>query len=259
MNKGKWILLGVLMLIPGLIRLIMVNYHISIPHETSLWLFLAIGTILAMFSVIPKQYKKFASWFAILFLVLTLSAVHKNKNDQKPPKNQGENPGQTVKIVQTQVHQGKSSEVTQTSWGYVVNFTGREFEGVPIFTAEEEKEVLIRWLEGGKICNPEGQINHTDPYGGDVYTEGWKNRFRFGWCPDVKPHAALVLIKKVGDTLDSVRQEDVLFFKKGEKEIQLQMNAGEELLLYYHDVNDEHYFRRNGADGSYMRFEVEIL
>ena len=256
--KGKWILLGVLMLIPILVSKLLTNAGKQLTSEASLWMFLTIAGFFIVAIAVPKEAKKYAHWFVVIFMLLTLSSVcKKTPKTIHTPKPQG----QTVQItLKAPVPQANPSQVIKTNWGYVIEFTGRESEGVRIFTAQEAKEVevLVRWVPGGRIQNPEG-ISHTDPYGGQDYLANWNNKFRFSWCPGVKPHATLILIKKADETLDSVRQEDILFFKKPEQELRFRMNAGEELFLYYHDVNDPYYFQRNGSDGSYMRFEVEIL
>lgn len=222
--------------------------------------FLLIAIVLVVYRGSTNQEaKKYLGFAAIAFLVLVILYAKSGKSNQDPSdlKNQG----QSVPIVyQSPAPQENPSQVKQTSWGYVVEFTGWEFEGVKVFTAEKDVEVTVRWIPGGKIDNPEGE-NITNPLGYDDYAKGWKESFRFGWRAGVKPHAVLTLIKESGDTLDSVREKDILFFnkQKQEKEIRLRMNPGEELILYYHDINDPEYFQRNGKNGSYMRFEVEIF
>lgn len=155
------------------------------------------------------------------------------------------------------------SNIAKVSWGYMIEFTGYEFNGIkPLanpWNAEREIRGTIRWVPGNKIHNPDGQ-SYDHPYGSHMgYDPRWKNRFRFSWCPGISPHAVLILKKKTADTLDSVRQKDILYFKRPEREIRFQLNPGEELIFYYHDVNEPWFFQRNGTDGSYLRFEIEIF
>lgn len=257
MNKGKWILLGFLLLIPLLLRKLLANLGWQISSEASTWLLLTIVAFFVVSIAVPKEHQKWAKWFTVLFLLLFLSSTCFNRSR----KNQNQGQSVTISTSPTVITQSpKTSKIKQTSWGYVVEFTGWEFEGVRVFIAEKDVEVTVRWIPGGKIDNPEGE-DITNPWGYDDYISGYRSRFGFSWIPGVRPHAVLALIKKSGDTLDSVREEDVFSFnkQKQEKEIRLRMNPGEELVLYYHDINDPEYFQRNGKNGSYIRFEVEIF
>jgi hypothetical protein len=74
MNKTSLIILGVLMFIPVLIRKVLVGFGVPLSPQADLYLFLGVATFFANKIVVPKEYQKYTKWFAILFLLLLISA-----------------------------------------------------------------------------------------------------------------------------------------------------------------------------------------
>ena len=73
MNKVRWILLGISMFIPLLVRELLVNCKMRFSLETDVYLFLGIAGLLVN-KIVPKEYHyNIPKWFAILFLLLFIS------------------------------------------------------------------------------------------------------------------------------------------------------------------------------------------
>jgi len=250
----------------GLLSVALGAWGKTLPEKTILPVGALSVALIALLFFKDKSFRVVLSLAAALLVVITVGTLISSHRETVEAERKVREAAAAVRITTTPpspapVTKGKPSEITKTSWGYIVNFTGAEFEGVPVFTAEKDADVLLRWIEGGKIHNPEDAEPHrTDPWGYTYYVDGWKERFKFSWCPGVKPHAVLALVKP-WESLNDLRQEDILFFdkEKKEKKFKIHMNSGEELILYYHDVDDQYYFQRNGSDGSYMRFEIVIV
>jgi len=73
MNKTQWIILGVLMFIPLLIRKLLVNFGMPLSPQADLYLFLGVTAFFVNKIIVPKEYQKYIKWFAILFLLLFIS------------------------------------------------------------------------------------------------------------------------------------------------------------------------------------------
>lgn len=73
MNKAQWVILGVLMFIPVLIRKLLVNFGIPLSPQADWYLFLGVAAFFVNKIAVPKEYQKYTKWFAILFLLLLIS------------------------------------------------------------------------------------------------------------------------------------------------------------------------------------------
>lgn len=73
MNKGKWIMLGVLMFIPLLIKMLLKNCGIPVTGKAEVYLFLGMTSFFVNPILVPKEYQKYTKWFTILLFLLFIS------------------------------------------------------------------------------------------------------------------------------------------------------------------------------------------
>lgn len=227
MTKGKWILLGCLMLIPLLIRKLLSNLGIQLNSEAAFWLLLTIIAFFIIAIAIPKEYRKYVRWFAILFLLLTFTANF-CKKDTPDTKNSGNSvPITSQKPVVAQ----NLSVVTKTDWGKLVRFTGREPDGVQLYETTQKGDLFKIALIGepGIVDNRAGKI--WPIWGADKFDLRWKKYFLYE-SKDIKPNAIIVMFGRPG----TAKMEHVCTFDKGETEILIESpEDGLPLYLYYHE------------------------
>lgn len=252
MSKGKWILVACLMLIILLIRTLLSNIGIQLSAEAEIWLLLAIATFFVVNIIVPKDYRRWVKIVPILFLALTLSSNY-CKKDQKDntPNSNSANQGNSVQITVPE----NPSVVTETDWGRLVRFTGREPDGVELYktTSRGEQFKITLIGEPGIVDNQSGKI--WPIWGADAFAPKWRRYFLYESL-NIKPNAIVVMFGKPG----TAKMEHVCTFDKGETEIIVESpEDGLPLYLYYHEplVKNSFYCFKNNR--GYTNLQIEKL
>jgi len=189
MNKGKWILLGCLMLIPILVKTLLSNLGKQLTSETEIWLLLAIISLFVVNIAIPKEQRKWFRWFCILFFLLAFTAQFCKKAPETKKGKQQYNPQQTT-LVQS-ASPASNSQVTE------IEVTGKNPEG-DVFLVENLDGpgcYEITHVEGTKIYDNLQEYLEKSAYDiwGTDYIPSRKHYFPYASIPGVQALEALII------------------------------------------------------------------
>lgn len=234
MTRGKWILLSCLMLIILLLRKLLSNLGMTIISEAGMWLLLAVAAFFIVAIAVPKEFQKWAKWFAILFLLLAFTANFCKK--EGVPKSK-QNQGQVVPITNK-----------KPVWEKRVEVTGRNPEGEVFFTDEDLKGpgyYDIEYLGGVIYDTPEDKIaGRWYDIHGVGYLADWKDDFIYSYVPGVKGLEALIIVDgEIGRGNETVYQ-----FPDGKRKI-YRIWVDKYLRFFRHEA-----FRTDYNNGNYYCF-----
>ncbi len=173
MKKEKWILLGVLFVIPILLQKLFSNLGIQISSEASLWLFLSAIALFVTGIAIPKEYQKWTKWFIIILFLLFVSSCVGGCCKKKPPP-----------------VPPPPAPTAQKTWQQDVEIPGKDPEGQAL-RVQGPGYYDVTYLSGDIYDTATDEY----PYSiwGSGYDREWKEYFPYADIPGVQALEALLI------------------------------------------------------------------